>query len=52
MIENIKSEVTALSKAEVEARQGKLRRAEDLLSKINEDIQLVEEYILIATLLG
>ena len=52
MIGNIKTEVTALSKAEVEARQGKTHRAIDLLNKINNDIEVVEEFLLVAALLG
>ena len=52
MINNIGISVTELSRAEVDARRGKTCRAEELLSKINTDIELVEEYLLVAALLG
>ncbi len=52
MIDNIKSEITQLSIAEIGARRGRKHRAEDLLAKVNRDIEIVEEYILVATLLG
>lgn len=52
MIENIQQEVNKLSSAEVEARRGKKLRAQELLVKINQDIEVVEEYLLVAKLLG
>lgn len=52
MISNIQSEITELSRAEVLVRQGKKHHADSLLVQINADIELVEEYLLIATLLG
>lgn len=52
MIENIRFEVSQLSKAEVEARRGKPYRAQELLYKINQDIEMVEEYLVVAALLG
>lgn len=52
MIDNISSEITLLSKAEISARRGRHTEADTLLIKINEDIELVEEYILVAALLG
>ena len=52
MIGNINAEVSNLSKAEVEARRGKKQLAEELLTKVNNDIELVEEYLLMAALLG
>jgi hypothetical protein len=52
MIGNIRSEVTELSKAEVLSRQGHKHRAVEVLSKVNNDIELVEEYLLVAALLG
>jgi hypothetical protein len=52
MIRNITTEVTELSKAEVLARQGRGTQAADLLKKINQDIEMVEEYLLVAALLG
>ena len=52
MIENIRAEVTQLSRAEVEARRGKKHHAEDLLVKINQDIEMIEEYLLVAALIG
>jgi len=52
MIENIRIEVTKLSKAEVESRRNKSHLAEELLTKVNQDIEMVEEYLLVAALLG
>jgi len=52
MIDNIGHEVSELSRAEVEARQGKKHRAKELLIKVNQDIELVEEYLLVAALIG
>ena len=52
MINNISDEITILSKAEVMARRGHKNVAKDILSKVNNDIVLVEEYILVAALIG
>jgi hypothetical protein len=52
MINNIRTEVTQLSKAEVAARTGKIHAAENLLNKINEDIEILEGFLLVAALLG
>jgi hypothetical protein len=52
MIDNIRSEISHLSKAEVNARRGKKQLAEELLMKVNQDIEMVEEYLLVAALLG
>jgi hypothetical protein len=52
MIRNIGLEVTELSKAEVLARTGRSTLAEELLVKINEDIETVEGFLLVAALLG
>jgi len=52
MIGNIQAQVTNLSRAEVLVRQGQRHRAEELLVRINNDIELVEEYLLVAALLG
>lgn len=52
MIKNIQNEVTELSKSEVLVRQGQKHRADELLAKVNNDIELVEEYLLVAALLG
>jgi hypothetical protein len=52
MIRNITSEITKLSKAEVQARQGRKGPAEELLIKINQDIEMVEEYLLVAAIIG
>jgi len=51
-VKNIQQEITQLSKAEVEARQGKKIKAKEILNKVNADIEMVEEYLLIAALLG
>jgi len=50
MINNIGNEVTILSKAEVMVRRGHKNAAAEILTKINDDINLVEEYILVAVL--
>ena len=52
MINNIKPKITELSKSEIQARRGKKDHTIELLEKINQDIEMIEEYILIATLLG
>ena len=52
MIRNINDEIVELSRAEVEARRGKKHKAASMLTKVNEDIRLVEEYVLIAALIG
>lgn len=52
MIRNIRNAVTDLSKAEVEMRRGRSNNVSTLLNKINEDIEMVEEYILVAALIG
>jgi len=52
MIDNIGLEVTLLSKAEVLARRGHKDQATELLEKINNDIEMVEEFILIGALIG
>ena len=52
MIDNIGKEVTELSKAEVDMRQGNSRKALELLDKINYDIEMAEEYLLVAALIG
>lgn len=52
MIENIRIEVTQLSKAEVVARRGRRCIAEEILTKVNKDIEIVESFLLVATLLG
>lgn len=52
MIRNIKPSVTQLSKEEVLLKRGRNRRAEELVEKINNDIELIEEYILVAALIG
>ncbi len=52
MISNIGTEIILLSKAEVLARRGIKSPASELLEKINTDIKMVEEFILVAALLG
>ena len=52
MIKNLNVKITDLSKAEVEARRGRSHRSDQLLKEINDDIQLVEEFLLIAKLIG
>ena len=52
MIRNISTDVSNLSKAEVLARANRSNRAEEILAKINEDIETVEGFLLVAALLG
>jgi hypothetical protein len=52
MINNIGAEVTELSIAEVDMRRGRGSRAAELLDKINYDIEMAEEYLLVAALIG
>jgi hypothetical protein len=52
MIENITAKNTELSKAEVAARRGRSNDAAELLIQINQDIEVVEEFLLVAALLG
>lgn len=52
MIENISKDVAELSKAEVELRRGKKLKAQELVTKINNDIEVVEEFLLMAALIG
>lgn len=52
LINNLRITVTELSKAEVEARRGRSANTISLLVKVNQDIEVVEEYILVAALIG
>lgn len=53
MLTNIGTSVTLLSKIEVEARRTRsMAKRDELLERINNDIELVEEYILVAALIG
>lgn len=52
MLDNIGTKVTKLSKAEVLARRGQHALAAELLTQINNDINMVEEFILVAALIG
>lgn len=52
MIRNISFEVAELSRAEVLARRGKKMKAEEILAKVNQDIQTVQEFLLVAALIG
>lgn len=50
ILDNIHDDVYELSIAEIDARRGKPKKAESILQKINEDLAMLEEYILIAKL--
>jgi hypothetical protein len=52
LIKNMQKEVTLLSKAEVDARRGKTGAAKELLPQINEDLEMVKEFLLVAALIG
>lgn len=51
LIDNIGLGVKELSRAEVIARQGHPSQAAEWLNKVNQDIELVEGYLIMATLL-
>jgi hypothetical protein len=52
MLNSITKEVSQLSQAEVRVRAGRKHDADEILVKVNQDIELVEEYILVAALIG
>ena len=53
MIDNIDHRVGDLSRAEVHARQrGNTRYVDDILKLVNSDIAEVEDFILVAKLIG
>jgi hypothetical protein len=52
MIANLRVTVRKLSQAEVLARRGKMNQSTELLHQLNTDIQMVEEFILVAALIG
>lgn len=52
MLDNIGAKITKLSRAEVLARRGQKAQAVELLTQINDDINMVEEFILVAALIG
>jgi hypothetical protein len=52
MLRSITEEVSKLSQAEVRVRAGRKHDADEILVKVNQDIELVEEYILVAALIG
>lgn len=52
LISNVKNSITELSKAEVEMRRKRTNNVDALIEKINIDIEMVEEYILVAALIG
>jgi hypothetical protein len=52
LIKNMQIEVTLLSKAEVEVRRGRTGATKELLSRINEDLIMVKEFLLVAALIG
>jgi hypothetical protein len=52
MVQNIQIQVTRLSKEEIELRRGNSNRVEEYIDQINNDIDMVEGYILVAALIG
>lgn len=52
MLANIGTKVTLLSKAEVLARSGQRALAMELLTQINDEISMIEEYMSVAALIG
>lgn len=52
MIGNVKLTIADLSRAEVLARTGKKHLAGEILAKVNNEIEMIEEYLIIATLIN
>ena len=52
MIYNIRPEITELSKAEVLLRRGLKHSTDRILLKVNNDIEIIEEFLTVAALLG
>lgn len=52
MVHNVYKQVQQLSREEVEQRRGRMNKVDELLVKINEGIVVIEEYLLMAKLLG
>lgn len=52
LLHNVRDRVSDLSKEEVKARSHRSNRVDELLVLINDDIELIEEYLLIAILAG
>jgi len=52
MLDNIDKLATDLSRAEVEYRRGRSSNRDALIERINKDIALIEEFILVAALIG
>ncbi len=52
MIDNIRLEIKELSIKEVQARRGNIHRNDELIKKINQDIEMIEGFILVAALIG
>ncbi len=52
MLRNVGNRVTELSREEVKARSHRSNKAQETLEKINADVELIEEYLLIAMLRG
>lgn len=52
ILNNVRLSVAQLSKIEVEDRRVKSHRSKDILDKVNQDIEMINEYILVAALLG
>lgn len=52
MLRNVGNQVSELSREEVKARSHRSNRAPELLERINSDIEMIEEYLLIAMLAG
>ena len=52
LIANLDDSIKKLSIAEIQIRHGNSRDAIALLEKVNQDIKLVEEFILVGALIG
>jgi uncharacterized membrane protein len=52
LIHNVQLEVTQLSIAEVETRRCKHDVSSNVLAKVNDSIKMVEEFILVAKIIG
>lgn len=52
MIRNIRPDVRLLSMSGIEKRRKRSNEADVILARINDNIDLVEEYLLVAALIG
>ena len=52
MIENVSVDVKKLSQLEVDDRRNRTQRSKELVKRINDNILMIDQYILMAKLIG